>query len=49
MRRWVARFVVLESRPFSELRRMLKDYNDERLAVYGEWVRDARCLMHVVL
>ena len=42
--RWVVRLAVLESRPFSELRRLLKGFKDDRLAVFGEWVRRAQFL-----
>ena len=36
--RWAVKLIQLESRPFSELTKMLKERNDPRITLFGEWI-----------
>eukprot|EP00878_Enallax_costatus_P036477 GHUV01040967.1.p1 GENE.GHUV01040967.1~~GHUV01040967.1.p1 ORF type:complete len:318 (+),score=72.11 GHUV01040967.1:2345-3298(+) len=37
-RRWVAMLMVMDNRPFPDLRHIVRDVADERIEVYSEWI-----------
>ncbi len=39
--RWEALLLVMDNRPFPELRRIMRDINDSRIWVQAEWVSSA--------
>ncbi len=41
--RWAMRIVVLDSKPYSALRRYVKSLADDRIEVYAEWVSRRTC------
>lgn len=44
-RRWQALMVVMDNRPFPELRQIVRNMSDDRIWVYAEWVSPRGCIL----
>lgn len=40
--RWEALLVVMDQQPFTDLREILREFDDSRIWVYADWVRTRR-------